>query len=146
MTHFNPENLAVLLIDMQSGFINTEEKRKLIPNQISVLNQCFKKEIPVIIVEFEGEGKTDDALLKVVENNHTSACHKITKSVNDAFSEKELNNLLKKIKAKTLLLMGINACACVFETAVTAKRKGYELITSEDLIAGYCEGWGCNKE
>jgi len=138
-----PGKTALLLIDMQPYYIDSDEKKELIPNQVSVLRECFCRDIPIFVVEYDGKGRTDDQLHEVLDVNHSKGYYTITKSRDDAFSEAKLGNLLKKLKAESLVLMGINACACVFRTANSAVEKGYRIITSEDLIAGYCER--CNE-
>ncbi|MCX6716928.1 MAG: isochorismatase family protein [Candidatus Taylorbacteria bacterium] len=42
---------------------------------------------------------------------------------------------MKKLKAKQILLMGINANGCVQDTAMGAIKRGYKVITSLGIIA-----------
>lgn len=133
--------IVALLIDMQDNFIDREEIMDLIPNQISVLNFCCKNNIPIIVIEKSEGGNTNRPLLDAINNNNY---YKIEKPCNDGFIKTTLQELLEKNNAKTLLIMGINACACIWETTITAKKKGYEIVTSEDLITGYCKN--CTQE
>lgn len=137
-----PGKTAVLLIDMQPYFIDTDEKKDLIPKQVSVLNASH--DIPVIVVEYDGKGRTEDQLNEVIRANHRNNHYTIIKSSDDAFTEAGLSKVLKEVQAKSLVLMGINACACVFRTAKSAVKKGYRIFISEDLIAGYC--YRCDEE
>ena len=55
------KNTAVILIDMQSGFIDEIEANKraeIISGQISILKECAEKDIPVIVLEFKTYGET----------------------------------------------------------------------------------------
>jgi nicotinamidase-related amidase len=138
LSKIDSKNLVVLLIDMQDFYIDSEEKKGLIPNQISVLEVCRGKDIPVIVVEYDGCGETTSSLLEKIKEIPSPNVYKITKSSDNAFNRSELHDLLIKLEAETLLLMGINACACVFLTASNAVQLGYKIITSEGLIAGFC--------
>lgn len=132
-------NLVVLLIDMQDHFIGgDEEKKGLIANQKSVLRFCQEKDVPVVVIEYEGEGSTTSSLLEELGKIASCNCHKVVKGKDDAFDGTRLDTLLSQLHAKVLLLMGINACKCVRDTALSAIRRGYTVITSETLIAGYC--------
>jgi nicotinamidase-related amidase len=130
------DNMVVLLIDMQSMFINNEQQRRIIPSQIAVLEFCKNNSIPLIVIEYANEGDTVDQLSKKIAELPPENVYKITKSYDNAFSDTGLNELLISIQAKTLFIMGINACACVWETAYHAFQEGYNIITSQDVIAG----------
>jgi len=133
-----PENLAVILIDMQDYFINHDEKRNLIPNQLLVLNFCRIKNIPVAVFEYRNRGETTAMLKKeIVKFSPENICTFIKRS-DDAFSVEDFDGWLKEKNIQTLLLMGINACACVYDTANTAIKNGYKIMTSDTLITGYC--------
>ncbi len=129
-------NMVVLLIDMQDSFIDSEEKKMIISNQIEMLEFCKKNDIPLMVIEYIDEGKTVDQLLKKIAELPPENVHNITKSHDNAFSNTGLNELLISIQAKTLFVMGVNACACVWETALCAFNEGYNIITSKDVIAG----------
>jgi len=139
MLFINTNDVAVLLIDMQDYFLN-EEKRKLIPNQIAVIKECKKNDVPIVVLEYSGCGETTSELQKELKG--VSNCHKLIKSSDSAFGSTRIDNLLRQLKAKTLLLMGINACACVLETGKDAVRNGYEVVTSDMIIGGYCPSCG----
>lgn len=132
-----PENLAVILIDMQDYFIDSNEKRNLIPNQLLVLNFCRIKNIPVAVFEYRNRGETTTMLKKeIVKFSPENICTFIKRS-DDAFSVEDFDGWLKEKNIQTLLLMGINACFCVYDTANSAIKNGYKIMTSDTLIAGY---------
>jgi len=131
------ESLAVLLIDMQDGFLDSLEKKLLVPNQIQVLKFCKEKEIPVMVFEYKRFGRTTSSLVMELKNIPRKNVYWFEKTDNDAFSVSDFYFLLKRKKITKLLLMGINAAFCVFDTAKTAIRVGFTIMTSEDLIAGY---------
>jgi nicotinamidase-related amidase len=131
------KSLAVLLIDMQEGFINSPEKLKIIPHQIEVLRFCKNYDIPVIIFEYSSWGPTIDILMGEVYQLQPKNVFLLEKYFDDAFSQPKLNVLLEGLKVTTLLLMGVNASYCVFSTARTAIKNKYKIVTSGDLIAGF---------
>ena len=59
----------------------------------------------------------------------------IEKQYNDGFSGTDLKDTLEKMGAKRLLLMGINSDSCVRETADSALKFGFKIVTSKDVIA-----------
>ncbi len=129
-------DFAVLLIDMQDRFVGklkTNVRTKLIEAQLQVIRDCANRNIPVIILEYHGREKTISKLaddLDAIERKTV-----ICKPCDDGFKRTRLDETLRYIGARSLLLMGINAHACVLETAQSAVKKGYKVITSEDLIA-----------
>jgi nicotinamidase-related amidase len=132
------ESLAVLIIDMQDSFIkNDPEKRGLVANQIIMLRYLKDKNVPIIIFDFVGHGETTQSLVDEIKILPVNNIYRLKKSENNAFTNPKLSTLLKEKKITTLLLMGINAAYCVWATADAAIKKGYTIITSKDLIAGY---------
>ncbi len=53
----------------------------------------------------------------------------------DCFMGTDLENLLHILKAKTVVLMGINTNTCVLNTAFTAMNKDFQVIVIEDCVA-----------
>lgn len=129
-------NLAVLLIDMQEWFllgIEYEEKHREIPYQLEVLEYCKNKDIPVFVLEYKDCGST----IKILKDKVDSLEKKtyITKPYDDGFVKTDLAEQLRKNEIATVLLMGINASACVLNTAAGAVMAGFKVMTSDDLIA-----------
>lgn len=138
MYHFDKlktENLALIIIDMQDSFLKTKEKLELIEKQIPVIKFCMMKNIPIAIFEYDGEDT--NILIKESLLNYT---YKKTfiKHTDDAFYVRYFNIWLEINKINTILLMGVNACCCVYDTAKSITKNGFNLITIGDLIAGYC--------
>ncbi len=131
---------ALLLIDMQSPFLERElsSKLKLIPHQIVLIRHCAENCIPIIVIEFNGEGKTIFPLSKELSKaSSRTDIYTFKKDMDDAFENRELQKKLQILGIKKLILTGINAGHCVHATAISASRLGYKILTSENLIAGY---------
>ncbi len=127
-------NVAVLLIDMQEFFLKrltTSNRDRIIFNQSKVLDFCLKKHIPVFVLNYKGRGE----LIKTLREKLGSRCIEIAKEFNSGFRKTNLEVLLQNIKVKELLLMGINASACVQDNAISALNRGYKIITSGAVIA-----------
>ena len=135
------EGLVIILIDMQENFVEAlkeKDKRRIIANQIFVIRWCAQNDISIVVLEYEMCGETIEVLaqeLKEIKNLET-----IPKPYDNGFCGTELDYFLNKIDARNLFLMGINASACVKSTAEGAIEKGFEIITSSDVIAG------CNSD
>lgn len=128
--------VAVLIIDMQKVFledIDGKERRRLIESQAEILNYCAEHDIPIVVVEYRGCGKTIRELKRRIKKVPRQEF--VTKNVNNGFRNPELEEALKTWGVKKIILMGVNASACVIETAEGAIKKGFQIATSECLIA-----------
>jgi isochorismate hydrolase len=134
---------AVLLIDMQEKFledIDEEEKKKEIPLQIEILEHAQRSGMPIYLLEYAhpyygDDGPTHKDLMAVLNRGEYET---IKKTHDDGFIGTGLNDSLKKRGIETVILMGINASACVMRTGKGALWHGYEIMTSPDVIADPC--------
>ncbi|MFH0951088.1 MAG: isochorismatase family cysteine hydrolase [bacterium] len=133
--------MAVILIDMQKNFVKKlkpEDKDRIIPKQIAIIRLCADKDIPLFVLEYKNEyeknGKTIPELKKEIAK--VPRAEYIIKHENDGFSEFRLRCWLESYGITKLLLLGINADYCVKQTAESAIRLGYQIITSRDFIGG----------
>lgn len=127
---------AVLLIDMQEKFmpgLSKGSQEMIVPAQVRVLRECAAENIPLIVIEYKYDGPTL-ALLEE-EIKHIPTVHRIVKQADDAFSEPVLLTTLSRLGVERLLLMGVNASMCVQQTAASALKEGFEIVTARNLIA-----------
>ena len=129
--------IAVVLIDMQEFFLKRIEKaivKEMVRNQSTVINFCASHKIPVIVLEYEGvgRGKTISPLQQELKKTPTIV---IRKPHNSGFRDTDLDDVLKKLKVKKLVLMGINANGCVQDTAIGALFRRYDIATARGVIA-----------
>lgn len=142
VNEIDTSKLGIVLVDMQPFYLkNIKEKdqRKLIRNQINFLENCANQNLPLLIFEGQGpvyspryEGTIPELsqIIKKFEKTRT-----FEKRLNDGFSNYPLVNAqLKEWEVNSVFLTGINALACVRESAYGAKQLGYEVLTSKDLI------------
>lgn len=128
--------LAILLIDMHSFYledIEEKEKEREIPYQIDVLKFAQRDDIPVFVLEYAGKGPT----IPILKNEADKAprVKYIAKPGDDGFEDTGLAEQLRDYGVENLLLMGINASACVKFTAESALKNGFNILTSKQLIA-----------
>lgn len=134
------EKMAVLIIDMQDYFItDNEAKLALIPKQIKLIEFCRKNDVPVFLIEYCGYGRTTRSLLEVAHKISKENLYFVPKNTWSPFASTQLDQALKNIKAEYLLVSGINACACVYDTLAEANDLGFKTLVSYDLMAGYCD-------
>ena len=127
---------AALLIDMQPEFVRLLEEQtrmRLVTAQAMVIRHCARHDIPLVVIELARRGITIDELYGDI--NHVPRLARITKTGNSGFFGTGLQVTLKKLNVESLLLMGVNASACVMLTATGAISRGYTVITAPDLIA-----------
>ena len=134
------DKLAVLLIDMQKYFLNVIpffRKRKMISEQIKILQICAKYDILLVIIEMNRHGEETVDVLKN-ETKKVPRVSAIRKENPSAFKNTKLNRYLKRRGIKNLILMGVYADECVKSTAMDAiKKHGFKIITSSGLITSY---------
>jgi nicotinamidase-related amidase len=132
----NNNGLALMLIDMQYNFLNTR-KEKIIPNQVKVIKFFKEHNIPLIIIESAGCGAIHSDLEQEIARFPKKLIRTFSKYDHGGFTNQQLHAYLAKNSIKKLLLMGVNGCVCVYETAVSALMYGYKIITSRDLLHGF---------
>lgn len=132
---------TMLVIDMQECYLfGVSEPKKLIQNQIRVIDYCIEKDIPTILIEHRLSGDPKNKLYPTIlpikkKVAKVSRHFKSFKRKDDAFSNHELVSLLKELGTTRVCLMGIYASFCVHSTANSAKKGGLEIITSQDVIS-----------
>ena len=128
------KNLALVIIDMQGPFTNQVEKTTIdmiISNQKELISTCKAKQIPVILVEYYAHGETTKEITKILPGSVTRT---FQKKENSAFSSSSFVSFLEKKKIKNLIISGLFGNACILATSLDAIKKGYKIITTEDLV------------
>jgi len=121
---------------MQDYFIkelSEEEKKREIPYQLDVLDYCKTNNIPVFVLEYSGCGETTNVLKEKVDSLPIKEY--VAKTYDNGFIETSLEYKLKERSIEAVILMGVNASACVRLTAEGALNAGFKIMTSKDLIA-----------
>ena len=127
--------LAVVIVDMQEDFLKLippEKMGVMIKNQINVIKYCAGESIPVVALEACGYRITIAEL-----NCYFSQLQIKTfgKRENDGFTNSGFLGYLRELKVKRLFFMGVNAGACVVDTAAGGLNSGFGVVTAEGVIA-----------
>jgi nicotinamidase-related amidase len=128
--------LVVLLIDMQDYYVRLLTKATqegIVAQQIRVIRTCAEKNVPLVVLEYRGCGRTIPILLD--EITKVPRVITIAKSYNNGFRGTKLHKVLRRFGATELALMGINASSCVRDTADSAISLRYRIVTANDVIA-----------
>jgi len=130
-------NTVLLLIDFQERlFPVMHDKEKLLKNVIKLVKGAKVLEIPLILTEQypKGLGPTIPEIKELIPD-----IKPIEKVCFNCTYEAAFNQALKTIKRKQVLIAGIEAHICVYQTAMSLARSGYEVqvvtdcVTSRDL-------------
>ncbi len=137
------KNTAILVIDMQSQFLESippETRNRQVKSIANLLRVGVDKKIPVFFIEYLGVGQTLPELTELVPKDQRVI---LTKRCDDAFQENVcLANLYpSKHTAKTLIVSGIYASACVYDTVESALKRRFRVLSSADLISDPPEYW-----
>lgn len=117
---------AILVVDMQDYFLRAFKegsREELIENHVDLLIEANEKSIPVAAVKY-GNGPNmqfTEAILETIEEMRTKEI--IIKNGDDSFYNTSLERVLRTWSSNSLIIGGVNANACVKDTAETAKKK-----------------------
>jgi nicotinamidase-related amidase len=134
------KNLGIMLIDMQETFIGktiSSENKHLVNTQIELLGFAQEEKIPVFVIEWTGMGRTIQPLKERILMNRNYFLEKCNCDGFSYFNEdksKQLLEVLTREGIKNLILTGVSKNACVLATAEGAKKKGYNIFTSDELM------------
>lgn len=134
--------IALLIIDMQQEFIETEKLRDSLNDALEYINECSilfrKNNLPVIIIQDTeaGEGPNSQGFENINElivDNHDKVIHK---KFSNAFWQTELDNQLKALEVEFVVVSGFAAEYCVLFTLNGAFERGYGASLLQHGIAG----------
>ena len=135
--------------------------QKIIPNLINFIETARKFKLPIIFTRMIEDPKymKENAKIKIRSSKlPLTLCSpktwgfeyykikpqkkdvEIIKKTYDAFSNSKLENILKKMKIKNLIITGVYTAVCVDTTLRTGFTKGYNIIVPEDLVSMAKEG------
>lgn len=152
---------AVLIIDvLQDSFREgrLKDRRKILAKSINDLVSIGReKNWPIIWVRQEFKNDLSDAFLAMrksgnkINIENTEGCKllseldcqgndfEIIKKRYSAFFKTELDDILGRLGADTLIIAGVNTHACIHMAVVDAYQRDYEVILATDCIDSYDE-------
>jgi nicotinamidase-related amidase len=136
------ESLAVVVIDMQEEFLQQlapTSMVRLIRAHKKFLLSCAESNVKVVVIEHTcTDQKTTPHLLPVL--NRILRLRTIRKDRDDAFEGSGLPWLLEELAVTRLILTGINASSCVYDSAKSAINAKFNVTVVGELLADW-EGY-----
>ncbi len=134
--NLNSNDLAILVIDMQEGYLNCiPERNRLIAAQQNVLRYAAREDVPVAVLTMAYEKPTEEVIKKEIKKVPRQVY--IRKECMSGFEATTLEQQLHMLERNTLLLMGIYASQCVKATASDGLKKGFNIITHTEIIGDF---------
>ncbi len=129
------ENSALLIIDMQERLLPamSDDKDKLLRNHEALVQAANAYGFPIFFSEQypKGLGKTEPNLLRLLEGFNA---YGIEKTVYNALTP-ELADALKRSGRKQIVITGVEAHVCVYQTARALAEQGYEVYLPFDAVS-----------
>ncbi|MFH1328238.1 MAG: hydrolase [Candidatus Bathyarchaeota archaeon] len=133
------EKTALVIIDVQEKLLQlVSEKEKLVKNIVKLIKFAEIINIPIILTEQypKGLGLTVKAIRKTL-----TGVSPIAKTSFNCFASKEFNGWLLKRKISTLMITGIEAHICIFQTALEAVDNFQVCVISDAVASRTKENW-----
>ena len=126
------EDTVLMVIDIQEKLVSVmEHKDQVIENTKILIKAAKEMKFPVIATEQypKGLGRTVVDLLDVIEEDNIYAKNSFTAYTN------EVEEALKSLGKKKVLVTGMETHVCVFQTVRDLIHEGYEVFLVKDAVA-----------
>ena len=126
------EDTVLMVIDIQEKLVSVmEHKDQVIENTKILIKAAKEMKFPVIATEQypKGLGRTVVDLLDVIEEDNIYAKNSFTAYTN------EVEEALKSLGKKKVLVTGMETHVCVFQTVRDLINDGYEVFLVKDAVA-----------
>jgi nicotinamidase-related amidase len=127
------ENVVLSIVDIQGNLANAMyEKELLFKNVQKLIKGIQVLEIPIIWVEQnpEGLGRTIPEIAEILSKNQPISKMSFSGCRNDRFMQE-----LKALNRKQILVAGIEAHICIYQTAADLVDLGYEVQVVTDAVS-----------
>lgn len=149
----------------------TKQPRSGVKSQVAAINTVLhagvELKLPIVVVEYIEHGPTlreinnitadpDFVATRIFPNSFVrykmnsppgrfpDSVKVVYKRFDNAFRKTGLERLLGEYSASKVVMMGVNSSVCVEETAQAALWRGFEVVTSPDLLSDCCR-WTLKK-
>ena len=137
INEINPKETAILVIDMQNIFVKEggsmycKMGNEMLDKMANFLDQCRIRKIQVIYTVYD---ETKDEWEKIHEKIESKVTDKIIiKIVYSAFRNTVLDETLKELGIKVVVIVGVMSDVCCLATAHDAQFLGYKVAFISDL-------------
>ena len=127
------DNTVLVVIDFQERlFPVMHDKEKLLRNVVKLIKGVKVLEIPVVLTEQypKGLGPTIPEIKELLPD-----IKPIEKVCFNCCDEESFCKSLESLKRRQVLIAGIEAHICVYQTAITLSRAGYEVQVVGDCVS-----------
>lgn len=129
----NKNNTVLVMIDVQDKLVNMLKENSQIAREksLKIINAADILKIDTIITEQypKGLGQTIEDIRNLLKEKYQP----YEKTNFSAVKEDEILKAIEKTGKKQVVLFGIEAHICVFQTALELKEKGYEVFVVSDI-------------
>ena len=127
------EQSVVLLIDIQDKLVRAVADEAIVSNAVRLLTACQLLQVPVIMTEQNpaGLGATVSAVADVLP----SGTAVVEKTCFSAWAVPDMQTALQKTGRRQVIIGGIEAHICVFQTAWALREAGYDVWVMADMCA-----------
>lgn len=136
MSRLNRSDCLLLLIDVQERLMPVIHQREDLEQNIGrLVRGCHVLDIPTLLTEqyVKGLGQTVEPVRRALLE--TYGYRPIEKSCFSAWGCGELQAELRTVKKKHVLLAGVEAHVCVYQTAVDLLATGHEVTLVADAVS-----------
>lgn len=127
---------GIVIVDMQEYFLSKLSKgtqESLVRNNLKLIDLCLQEGYPLFVLELKPEEYGETSPLIKDRISTFPLYSRIKKRFNDGFNG---TSLLERVQdLENLVITGVNAGACVLETATSAAAAQFTVHIADDLIA-----------
>ncbi len=129
----NVDNSVLLVVDIQERLVNMLEKDTIVAKSCALVNAARILGVETIVSEQypKGLGSTIEPLKTALGEN----VKYIEKTAFSLLNQEGFEEILASTGKKQVILCGIEAHICVYQTAMDLISKGYEVILVKDACA-----------
>ncbi len=129
-----PEDCMVLTIDIQERLFSAMEKDfqgTLVKNAAIMLEVAKAFGIPILVSEQypRGLGKTIDEIADII-----GEIPRFEKLYFSCYRDRDIRGELEKIARKTVIVLGIEAHVCVYQSVLDLLMAGYRVVVVNDAV------------
>lgn len=144
------DKAALVIIDMQapfaerSGYHTTDSNKKkieqIIAKQLDLIEKAKKKKIPIVFIEYENYGPSNEKLRNAVSSyKDVKTFVKSTDGMFNPYNKnvKQLEEFLESKKIGHLIITGANGGACVISSIQGALNNQYDVVSITTAVADF---------
>jgi nicotinamidase-related amidase len=141
MDRLIPNSTLLLLVDIQERLASampTDAMARLLKNVAILLDTAHALKVPIVVSEQYPKG-LGPTVLPLLTRLGELGVVPVDKSSFDAASEPRIAGLIAHVRPRAVVLVGMEAHVCVFQTARELVRRGYAAYVVADAVTSRTE-------